>query len=881
MTVNHSSTETLRHWAKSDRENPNRIHLLEHHLADVGACLEEILKQETVRKRLARAGGLNDLDDITIARLCVFAALHDIGKVNLGFQTQIWPRGLWPRGVRRAGHTLDLTPILRGDDRDSMWFFDSLGWEEMLTWDDRGGETVCDLMIAALSHHGMPLNLHSATPQANSAIWRDFGKLKPRECVESVARLLRTKWFSAAFSEDASPLPSAPAFQHHFLGLLILADWIGSNEKWFEYVSEYDENYIEKARSRARHAVSQIGLNLTEQRSQFSVVPTFKKLFGFDKPNAMQKIASDASSDRLNSEIVIIESETGSGKTEAALMRFAQMYNADLVDGMYFALPTRSAASQIWKRVRRFTKNLYPAKAPDVTLAVPGYLHRAQKHGLGLQDYPVWWDNSYHDDTAWAAENPKRYLAAQIAVGTVDQAMMGALRIKHSHLRAACLSRNLLVVDEVHASDRYMSEILAALLRIHTGAGGYALLMSATLGSVARARWLPGAETPALDESIKAPYPVISFSGDGEILSPGESGQNKSVRVSSRPIMSDFDAVASLALEAAVSGTKVLVVRNTVDYAIRTQQALERVASNEERDPLFSLNGVPTLHHGRFAVADRRELDSRIENLLGNPRPPGGLVVVGTQTLEQSLDIDADLLITDLCPADVLLQRIGRLHRHSANDPNRPDGYSTPSCVALTPSDGDLSPLLKSGLNANGLGPKGHVYEDLRILEATRRLIAKYPDWRIPDMNRELVERSTHPDALESIAREMGDDWMAHSLEIEGAAIGDSSTAQRSIVRHDKRFYGDNGDLLFPGGDEEKIRTRLGDDRIDIEIESPRASPLGTGKPIDGLAVSKSWLSDGPLPESVETAKTDEGGFVFSIGERRFRYDRLGLQRLK
>ena len=543
----------------------------------------------------------------------------------------------------------------------------------MLNWDDRGGETVCDLMIAALSHHGMPVQLEGST-QRNPAVWCDFGELSPRQCVENVARLLRTKWFPAAFSKDAPPMPAAPAFQHHFLGLLILADWIGSNERWFEYVSEYDENYIEKARIRARLAVTQIGLNLrkqrSEQRSRFSVAPTFKELFGFEEPNAIQKIASDISSDRLNSEIVIVESETGSGKTEAALMRFAQMYRAGLVDGIYFALPTRSAASQIHSRVRRFIEKLFPGNAPGVMLAVPGYLHRAQEHETGLQDYPVWWDDSYHDEITWAAENPKRYLAAQIAVGTVDQAMMGALRIKHSHLRAACLSRNLLVVDEVHASDRYMSEILAALLRIHTGAGGYALLMSATLGSVARARWLSNSETPALDESINAPYPAISFSEDSGALSPGESSQNKRVSISSHPIMSDFDGLARLALEAARSGAKVLVVRNTVDYAIGTQQAIERVASNEERGLLFSLNGILTLHHGRFAVADRRELDSRIENLLGNPRPSGGLVVVGTQTLEQSLDIDADLLITDLCPADVLLQRIGRLHRHRKNDPN-------------------------------------------------------------------------------------------------------------------------------------------------------------------------------------------------------------------
>ena len=170
------------------------------------------------------------------------------------------------------------------------------------------------------------------------------------------------------------------------------------------------------------------------------------------------------------------------------------------------------------------------------------------------------------------------------------------------------------------------------------------------------------------------------------------------------------------------------------------------------------------------------------------------------------------------------------------------------------------------------------MYEDLRVLEATRRLIAKYPEWFIPEMNRELVERSTHPEAMETIVREMGDDWMAHSNDIEGGAIGDTSTARLSIVRHDKRFYVDNRDTLFPGSDEE-IRTRLGDDRIDLKLESPHASPLETGKQIDGLAISSQWLPDGSL-ESVETTKTDEGGFTFSIGKRRFRYGRLGLQRL-
>ena len=128
---------TRHHWAKSDRRDPQRIHLLEHHLADVGACFEGLLRQPTIRQRLARTAGRDDLDAATVARLCVFAALHDIGKVNVGFQTQIWrredlPGGRRPASFQRVGHIRDLVPVLdnNGDTETSGWFFSALGFEE-------------------------------------------------------------------------------------------------------------------------------------------------------------------------------------------------------------------------------------------------------------------------------------------------------------------------------------------------------------------------------------------------------------------------------------------------------------------------------------------------------------------------------------------------------------------------------------------------------------------------------------------------------------------------------------------------------------------------------------------------------------------------------
>ena len=280
-------------------------------------------------------------------------------------------------------------------------------------------------------------------------------------------------------------------------------------------------------------------MNLEDQRNAFLSYPArlgFSQLF--DLPNAKENAIQQAvTSVPPDEQLVIVESETGSGKTEAALLRFARLYEKGLVDGLYFALPTRAAASQIHGRVTAFIRNLFPADAGlEPVLAVPGYVRAGDATGKKhLPNYDVWWDDHPDVRTAkrrWAAESTKRYLAAQIAVGTVDQAMMAALQVKHAHLRAACLTRNLLIVDEVHASDTYMSTILEHLLRAHVEAGGYAMLMSATLGSVARCRWLHE-DPPSLAAAIRTPYPAISMPQGG--IATGENGYAKTVAVAALP----------------------------------------------------------------------------------------------------------------------------------------------------------------------------------------------------------------------------------------------------------------------------------------------------------------------------------------------------------
>ena len=303
-----------------------------------------------------------------------------------------------------------------------------------------------------------------------------------------------------------------------------------------------------------------------------------------------------------------------------------------------------------------------------------------------------------------------------------------------------------------------------------------------------------------------------------------------------------------------------------------------KAASDDDGDLLFACNGVHTLHTGRFAGEDRKLLDAAVEAQLGRERDGGGRVVVGTQTLEQSLDIDADLLITDLCPIDVLLQRIGRLHRHTRDD--RPQSYSTPICVVLTPPGADLTPLLASGENANGLGTHGYVYPDLRILQLTLDLVSDSSNsgkpWRIPDMNRELVERATHPEALDALVRSREDEWIAHAGAITGVRIGDIQTARNAIVKRDRTFL--EQEVVF-ASDEERIRTRLGDESIEVRFLPAPTSAFDPSLVIESIAIP-ARMTAGMMPEeSVESVSTADG-FEFSVGSRRFAYDRLGLHRL-
>ncbi|MCY4366213.1 MAG: CRISPR-associated helicase Cas3' [Chloroflexi bacterium] len=860
------------YWAKYCQAT-GEIHRLEHHLADVGAVMETLLEIPSIKQAAATAGYLAELDPVIAARMCVFAALHDIGKTNLRFQAKANPsRGDGPT----ASHTKDIMQLLNGQDIDNQErLMEAVPWltDAMAHWDRNEGGTVCGLIIAMLSHHGQPEQLHNGH-QPRSSHWvdqlADF-RQQPFDKIHEIASQVK-QWFPKAFSQSGNRLPANPEFQHYFLGLLMLADWVGSDIRWFPFQTEPDPGYIETARRRARKAVADIGMDTRGQP-----VPDFPATLAMisgkphAQPNATQSAIIEVDP---RAQLVVLESETGSGKTEAALLHFQRLKREGWVDGLYFALPTRAAATQIHLRVVNAIRQIMPDAGIEPVLAVPGYIRAGEHEGTTLERYRVHWEDGADDGNRWSAEGSKRFLTAQVAVGTIDQAMLSVLQTKHAHMRAASLARNLLVIDEVHASDTYMRGITQALVQRHRLLGGHTLMMSATLGAVARSTYL-GHNIPDFETSKATPYPCIT-TGAGT-LHVEHGGRQKHVNVQTMPVGEKPRDVAKAAHAAQQAGARVLVIRNTVRLAIETVAALEEQATTPS-DAVLTVNGKPVPHHSRFAPEDRKLMDLAAEEALAAGKARRGIIVVGTQTLEQSLDIDADYLITDLCPMDVLLQRIGRLHRRQGM--HRPEGFQEAMCMVLLPEE-EIVEIISKG-STTGLGPRGRVYQDLRVIEATKRQITSGQVWAIPLMNRELVEKSTHPERLNSIVRESPQTWTVHHNQMEGSAYADAITADNILVDWQAPFYdpatGSNDEVIFKANN---VMTRLAEPSIDIDFPPGTIGPFGNE--ISKISIPYWMIGEGAADVQDAVAELIDSGpesFSFQVPTgQRFHYARQGLQR--
>ena len=875
-------------WGKLKRNDAGEVerwHPLVAHCADVAAVTEALLTRTLLGKRLAHIAGHGPFEETTVARLSALAALHDLGKLNHGFQAKALPPDA---KVERRGHVTEALALFNCEGRDAerAALQRHLPTAEFCAWADE--ETTVRLLFAAIGHHGRPGNLESA--HFDRLLWRATASLDPAAGIALLVAATRV-WFPSAYASGGKPLPDAPAFQHAFAGLVMLADWIGSDasDAAFRYQTESDAaDRMPFARDTAARLLMSLGLDVSAARGSLGEhAPVFERVWPF-APHGAQRAVLELNAQPATGTLTLLESETGSGKTEAALAHFLRLFHSGCVDGMYFALPTRTAATQIHARVVAAVRHAFPddASRPAVVLAVPGYLQVDAAEGKRLPGFEVLWnDDRLRADRhrGWAAEHPKRYLAGAVVVGTIDQALLSTLQVDHAHLRATALLRHLLVVDEVHASDAYGTRLLDDVLGAHLAAGGHALLLSATLGTDARTRlFAPQSNRrpspPPLAEALLAPYPALVTRAEGEatatVTAVEAPSTSKPVTHALRAWIDEPDAIVQEALAAARRGARVLILRNTVKDCVATQVALETAAGTVDRPLLFECDGKSAPHHARFARVDRMALDVAIEAYFGKGRERStGVVAVATQTVQQSLDLDADLLLTDLCPMDVLLQRIGRLHRHGERV--RPAGFEFARVVVLVPTERDLGRLILPRGEARGRHGFGTVYDDLRILEATWRQLETHTTLVIPEMNRQLVEYTTHPEALTEITKKLGGAWLAHQQRVDGVRLANRGVASLNVVRRDKLI----GDLAacFPDKlDDRRITTRLGEDDRRLTFETPFIGAFG-GK-VRELNV-QAWLSEGVASDGAASARPEGESVVITSDTATFVYDRLGLRR--
>jgi CRISPR-associated endonuclease/helicase Cas3 len=886
-------------WGKLDRKHPDPSHAprlsLVAHCIDVAAVTRALIELPTWQRRLVRLNDERPFSGADLDRLTVLAFMHDAGKACAGFFSKALPpaeRLRWKAQQavpdEQFGHTRVLAPLIGFDDRFEL-HRSALLLDRIAAWggDAADAEPMFDLWLAAVSHHGEPISAMGLQQgRASRTHWPTWlcpvAGYDPLTGLQALGSAAKRLWPTAWENNSTFGVPSQ-GLVHAFAGVVSLADWIGSNtdEGFFPYaLAAQDETRWPMALARAREVLRSMRIDVEAARSALrAAAPRFEQVFGFPA-TAVQEAASAAPA----ASPLILEAETGSGKTEAALWRFQALFEAGEVDSLCFLLPTRVAATGIYQRILGGIERMFPdpATRPNTVLAVPGYLRANGQEGQLRPAYEVLWPDSEDAGALyWAAENSKRYFAAATAAATIDQFLLSTLRTRHAHLRASVLLRALVVVDEVHASDAYMRGLLRKALQRHLRAGGQAMLLSATLTADLRAELLHVAQTRGRRNAVtqassaEAPYPLLSAPGFTQAFSA--AGHQKAVHIEPRPWMREPALVAGLAAQAVRSGARVLVIRNTVRQAVATQLALEELLG-ADHPALFRCGGIAALHHGRYAWADRQALDRAVDAQFGKAaaesRAP--VVLCATQTVEISVDCDADLLITDLAPMDVLLQRIGRLHRHRKRDAFRPLDAQAARCVVLVPAvelEQLFAPAAARGL---GIGTPRSAYPDLLCLRATLEQIAARAEWLIPADNRRLVEAACGSAALDARAGAQ-DPWRKHRNEIVGIASAQGNQAQYATV-----------DWSLPWAEavvtelQAEVRTRLGLDGVDLELAESTTSPFGHR--IDHIPMP-AWMlgnnsvsGEAAVPKAESIQALPSGGFVFAAGARRFRYTRHGLE---
>lgn len=807
--------EYFKYWGKAKKdlqaEGPD-YHLLPYHCLDVAAVGIEYLRQH---KSLSSffCEQLNCSLEDWLAWVGFWLALHDLGKFSEAFQSQkpelfeqLQGRDPNPEKPYRERH-----------DSLGQWYWNDRLADQVIeeNWLIDAQQSSLDYWMRAVTgHHGQP----PKSPPNNYRPSDDYFSKKDRKAIQVFIEQLQSLFLSETAKKFCSNI-SAVQFEKTsqelswwFTGVAVLADWLGSNTQYFPYQAETLplQEYWAIAQTNAMRALDASGVI----PCQVELNLTFKKLFPvIDTPSPLQQWAINVHIQQAP-HIFLLEDVTGAGKTEAAITLAYRLMESGNADGIFVALPTMATANAMYERIANVYSRFFVDDA-NLVLAhgsrnlvddfAKTIIHSSNPENDAEQED----ETASARCTAWLADHNKRALLAQVGVGTIDQVLLAVLHSKHQSLRLLGLFGKVLIVDEVHACDAYMQGVLEILLEFHARAGGSVIMLSATLpvhikekllGAYAKGR------NSVCPKGSEHTYPLATWwqaNNKNYLYQEPLATRQAVTRKVAVKYQHDLVQVKSVVLAALNEDQCVCWIRNTIADAL-------------DAHALFA-NEIPTenitLFHARFCLSDRLAAEEIVLQKFGkssNHDLRKGQLVIATQVIEQSLDVDFDLLISDLAPIDRLVQRAGRLRRHVRDvTGNRLLKYSAidqrgEPCLWIYGPEltDDPSPTWVE----NVLPKAGFVYPDHGQLWLTAKVLQS-GSFTMPNDARNLIEAVFGDDSVIPAGLQQA------NLTVQGQQMADASHAKNNTLTLLSGYK--RGDVM-DWWSEAKTPSRLGEQSINV-----------------------------------------------------------------
>lgn len=741
-----ASPELSALWAKSGDETGSLS--LPQHLADaasVAAWLWDEWAADSVKHSLASVSGMSEDDVRTV--VVFLAGVHDVGKATRRFSRQIEhdERGrLLVDDIVATGLPMEMSAL----EAESPSFPHGLAGEVLLTaWLKKQG---CRKQMAAAlgsvigAHHGVASNADGQ----RDAMW--ILEQYPPRWTALHAEIFEGMAEATGFGSliEGFPRRVAADFLERVAGIVVMSDWIASNADAFPMVCSGTQE------DRVMSGVDLIDLTRpwnARYEVDAEIDEFFRAAFGWPQDfgaRPVQKAALDAAAAATGPRLVIIEAPTGEGKTEAALA-VGQCIAADnRAQGLLFAAPTMGTSNGLFTRVVDWAERNTPSG--DVTSMnlvhsrsrLSEDFRRLRVRGVGEDSA-----GSYGAVVAnqWLGGSKKSMLS-NFVVATVDQVLMMALQMRYSMLRHLGLAGKVIIVDEVHSYDLYMGSYLQTALAWMARYGVSVVLLSATLPQETKLSLMDAYGSQFhenVPETSSTAYPLVTVVDAEGVSEVAVSARPTDLEASVEIIEDSPDHLVDRVSGLVVDGGCVLIICNTIR---RAQEAYLQLADHYPGDV--------ELHHSAFLANERVAKEDRLRRELGpdahrGQGRPFRRIICATQVAEQSLDIDADVLITDIAPMDLLIQRIGRIHRHQRPVEDRPVVLRQPQVYIRGILEMDPVPVFEGGSAA--------VYEPAILMSTLAHLPRAF---RRPEDIAHLVQSTYSPDFVAPDA--WSDDYAVH-----------------------------------------------------------------------------------------------------------------------